>query len=66
MTSAAADFAQRMRDAADTIRVANLLYDYQPEYGFWNPRDLLKEADVVENVDDAEIEKEVSRGARKQ
>jgi hypothetical protein len=64
--SAAEAFAQRMREAADTIRVANLLYDYQPEYGFWNPRDLLKEADVVENVDDAEIEKEVSRGTRKQ
>lgn len=58
--SAADDFARRMREAAETLRVANRLYDIQLDYGTWNPVHLLKEADVIEKqVDDDEIESAV-------
>ena len=56
--SAATDLARDMRAAAETLRRCNRVYNFQPEYGVWNPVDLLKEAAVVEVCDDTEIEGE--------
>lgn len=52
MTTTPTELAQKMREAAATIREANKAYDYNVDYGMWSPVELLKEAGIVETADE--------------
>jgi hypothetical protein len=48
--------AQKMRDAADALAEANIVYGFSPEYGVWSPTALRHEASIVESeVDDEHL-----------
>lgn len=49
--SGPAELAERMREAAQTLREANKVYGYNAEHGVWSPVGLEKEAAVVETVE---------------
>jgi len=52
VTTPQEDLAAKMRDFAVTMRELNRLYDYNIDYGWWNPLQLEKEAAIVETADE--------------